>query len=107
MRAEGRDEDELVLEPVVGVLGHRVVEQDRAGLRGDELVGLLEDLAQETVDLDLARVGVVGLVPLEEVLEPAVFESEDLQHGAASKKFYHLIPSTPWPQSRDVDAATA
>ena len=77
--AVGRDEDELVLEPVVRVLRHRVVEQDRAGLRGNEFVGLLEDLAQKPVDLDLAGVGVVRLVPFEEVLEAAVFESVDLQ----------------------------
>ena len=92
--AVGRDEDELVLEPVVRVLGHRIVQEDRPGLGRNELVGLLEDLAQEPVDLDLAGVGVIGLVPLEKVLESTVFERVNLQQGPlGSQKVYHLIAS--------------
>ncbi len=81
-RSVGRDEDEVVLHAVVGVLRDRVVEQDRTGLGRHEFVRLLEDLPEEAVDLDLAGVGVVRLVSLEEVLEPPVVERVDLQQGA-------------------------
>ena len=84
--AVGRDEDELVLEPVVGVLGHRVVEEDRPRLGRNEFVGLLEDLAQEPVDLDLSGVRVVSLVPFEKVLESTILEREDLQRNHPDPK---------------------
>jgi hypothetical protein len=49
----------------------------------------LENLAEECVDLDLPRIGVVRLVTLQEVFETAVFECLNGQHGNAlrSRKF--------------------
>ena len=82
-RAVGRDENEIVLHPVVGVLRDRIVQENRARLGGDEFVRLLQDLPEEPIDVDLAGVGVVRLVSLEKVLEPAVVEGVDLQHDSS------------------------
>jgi len=77
VRSERGDENEVVFEPVFVVLGARVVQKDGAGGRRNELVRLLEDLAQETIDLDLTRVGVVRLMPLEKVFESPIVECID------------------------------
>jgi 16S rRNA (adenine1518-N6/adenine1519-N6)-dimethyltransferase len=108
------DEDELVVETVLRVLGHRVVEEDRAGFRRDELVGFLQNFPKEAIDLDLARVGVIGFVPLQESFEAAVVERVNLHEPPDNSRFYHLITSFPviparkrWGQHFLASAATA
>ena len=77
--AERGDEDELVL-AARGHFAERVVEEDRARLGGDELVGLLQDLPEDEIEVDDALEREPRLLALQKPLQLRDFEGVKLNH---------------------------
>src|SRR5207249_6470439 len=77
--AERGDEDQLVL-AASGDLAKRIVEKNRSRFRRDELVGLLQDLPQDEVEIEIASERQAALVALEKTLELRDFQRMKLDH---------------------------
>src|SRR3954447_22376123 len=75
--AEGGNEDQLVL-AANGHFAEGVVEQDRSRFRRHELVRLLQDLAEDEVEVDVALERKPRFLPLQKTFQLRDFERVEL-----------------------------
>ena len=77
--AECGDEHQLILVTRCH-FAERIVQQNRARFRRNELIRLLENLPQHQIEIDVALEGQTALVPLEKALELRSFQRVKLDH---------------------------